>query len=166
MEEMRKLFEFIKRTILKIFRVIFSVERSTETHTYHYQHKDFLVTYTENDFFKILVGVVGEKYYVFPQIHLSSIVDHKVPNGQSWKGALSKIDRKSVDYVLCEKDHLRPVLAIELDDKTHDRADRAARDEFVERVLEEAKVPLVRLRDYNILSEGDVRQKILEALNT
>ncbi len=161
---MRSIFEFIKRTVLKILRAIFLVEKPTETSTYHYQQKEFLVTYVENDFFKVLVKAVGNKYYVFPQIHLSSIVDHKVPNGQSWQGALSKIQRKSVDYVLCEKEQLRAVLAIELDDKTHNRADRVARDEFVERVLGEAKVPLVIFRNYKTLSATDVEQKIVEAL--
>ncbi len=161
---MRNILEFIKRTVKKILRTIFLIEEPVEARTYHYQHKDFLVTYAENDFFKILIGAVNDKYYVFPQIQLSSIVDHKVPNGQSRQGALSKIQRKSVDYVLCEKEHLRPVLAIELDDKTHERADRAARDEFVGRVLEEAKVPLVRFHDYKTLSVTDVEQKIAEAL--
>lgn len=47
-------------------------------------------------------------------------MDHKI-KGQNWQGALSHIDRKSVDIVLCDKNYIAPKLVIELDDKSHER---------------------------------------------
>lgn len=57
---------------------------------------------TEAEFFKKLQGVAGERYFVFPQVHLSALLDHKV-KGQDWRIAFRHINGKSVDYVLCDK---------------------------------------------------------------
>jgi hypothetical protein len=57
----------------------------------------------------------------------------------------NKIDRKHVDFLLCDPKTLRPLVGIELDDKSHQRSDRQARDEFVEHVFQAANLPLVRI---------------------
>ncbi len=113
---------------------------------YAYKRKDFLMTPAEHTFFNKLQSAVGETYYIFPQVHLSSIVDQKVV-GQNWKAALSHIDRKSVDFVLCDKEFCKPLLAIELDDYSHNREDRKIRDIEVERILQQASMPLLRFVD-------------------
>ena len=41
---------------------------------------------------------------------------------------------KHLDFVICNKD-LAPVVAIELDDASHDAEDREERDDFVDAVL-------------------------------
>ena len=46
--------------------------------------------------------------------------------------------------------------AVELDDYTHDSADRKERDSEVERIFSEANLPLVRFRDYKKLSDKDI----------
>ena len=58
----------------------------------------------------------------------------------------NKIDRKHVDYLLCDLITVRPLLGIELDDKSHQKSDRQARDVFVEKVFNAAKLPLLRIR--------------------
>jgi hypothetical protein len=98
---------------------------------YNYKKKDFLMSRAEHEFFDILVEVAGNQYHVFPQIHLSTILDNKVV-GQNWRGAFRHIDEKSVDFVICDKAYIKPILAIELDDKTHEREDRKGRDGEVE----------------------------------
>ena len=85
------------------------------------------MTPSENEFFDVLLKIVNSQYYVFPQIHLSSILDHKI-NGQSWKGAWGSIQQKSVDFTICDTRSRLPILVIELDDMTHDRDDRKLRD--------------------------------------
>lgn len=114
------------------------------TDTYSYSKKTYLLTKPEHDFYKILESVLDNKYYIFPQTHLSSLLNHEIV-GQSWKGALSHIDRKSVDYVICDKKYLSPLLVIELDDASHSRNDRRDRDKEVERMLESSNLPLIRI---------------------
>ena len=40
---------------------------------------------------------------------------------------------------------MRPILGIELDDSSHTRSDRQARDEFVDKAFEVAKLPLIHV---------------------
>lgn len=87
---------------------------------YQYKKKDFFLTRAEHECYDALVSAVGRNYYIFPQAHLSSIVDNKVV-GQNWKAAFRHINGKSVDFVLCDKAYIAPRLAIELDDRTHGR---------------------------------------------
>lgn len=57
----------------------------------------------------------------------------------------NKIDRKTADFVIVGPGFV-PRIVIELDDRTHERADRRERDEFVERALADAGVRLVRVK--------------------
>lgn len=111
---------------------------------YRYVRKQYLLTRSEQIFFHTLVTAVGHEYCIFTQVHLSSLLQHKVV-GQNWRGAFRHIDEKSVDFVLCDKKEISPILAIELDDATHERPDRELRDAEVERILYEAGLPLLRI---------------------
>ena len=50
----------------------------SEKKEYRYERKDFIMTRAEHECFDALLKAVGEKYHVFPQIHLSSIMNNKV----------------------------------------------------------------------------------------
>jgi|SRR3989339_944303 len=130
---------------------------------YSYKKKQFFMTGVEHKFHDTLIEGVGHKYYVFPQVHLSSIIDNKVV-GQNWKAAFSHINGKSVDFVLCDKEYIAPRLAIELDDRSHEREDRKERDTEVERILEEAGLPLLRIENHGSFNAEDIREKINEIL--
>lgn len=130
---------------------------------YKYKRKDFLISRPEHEFFDILVGVVGSKYNIFTQVHLPTILEHKVV-GQNWKGAFSHINGKSVDFVVCDKAYIKPLLAIELDDKSHEREDRIERDGIVEQMLEEAGMPLLRFGNNGSFNKEEISRLILEKL--
>jgi hypothetical protein len=135
--------------------------------TYRYTKKEFLMTRAEHEFFDILVSIISNnfnnQYYIFPQVHISEFLEHKI-KGQSWKGAFSHINGKSVDFVLCDKNYIKPILAIELDDRTHDRPDRVDRDEEVERVLKEAHLPLLRFPSRSKFDENEIVRQINNVL--
>ena len=117
-------------------------------------------------FSRKLNSLFGDRYYIFPQVHLSSFIDHKVKNGQYWKAALSHINQKSVDFVLCDKQWRRPLLAIELDDRTHNRPDRVERDVIVEQILSQANMPLLRIARSNSVSTEDLRTLVNTKIST
>lgn len=129
---------------------------------YNYQAKQYFMTKSESDFFLSLNNVAGDRYFIFPQAHLSAILDEKV-KGQNWKAAFRHINGKSVDYVLCDKQTLKPVYAVELDDYTHNYSNRQERDREVERMLQCAGVPLVRFSDVNNLNEEMIAKRFFEA---
>lgn len=137
------------------------VEKRKIRYLYKYEKKRYLLTKSESDFYKQLLSLFGDKYYIFPQIHLSSILNHKIP-GQNWKKALNCINRKSVDYVFCEKVFLSPLLAVEFDDITHVINDRRDRDIEIERIFEEADFPLLRIP----YADKNKKDKILQSVNS
>lgn len=104
------------------------------------------MTRAEQDFYHQLVNVISGEYLVFPQVHLSALFDHKI-NGQSWKHAFGHINGKSVDYVICKKQSLAPVIAVELDDYSHENESRRLRDSEVDRIFREANLPLLRFKN-------------------
>ncbi len=130
---------------------------------YRYKRKDFLMSRAEHEFFDILVDIVGIQYYVFPQIHLPTILDNKVV-GQNWKGAFRHIDEKSVDFVICDKAYIKPLLTIELDDRTHEQENRSMRDAEVERILSDAGLPLLRFGNNGNFNKEEIRRLVLEKL--
>ena len=112
---------------------------------YSYKRKRRLVTDNELSFYHTLRRAINRQYYcILPQVHLSSLFKWDI-KGQSYKGAKSKIDRKSVDYVICTLKGLNPICGIELDDKTHNQPDRMKRDKFVNELFRQANLPLIRI---------------------
>jgi len=111
-----------------------------------YVLKRYLMSKAERSFFGVLEQVTdSSKYYIFPQVSLNNLVTVEKGAG-SYQAFHNKVDRKSVDFVLFDKSALSPVLAIELDDSSHDREDRQERDAFVDRVLAKAGLPLLHVR--------------------
>jgi very-short-patch-repair endonuclease len=96
-------------------------------------------------------------------VHLSTLLDHSV-KGQNWRVVLAHINRKSVDFILCDKAYISPKLAIELDDRSHERPDRQERDKEVERILKDAGLPLLRLENHRRFNPVELSQKIQELL--
>jgi very-short-patch-repair endonuclease len=130
---------------------------------YQYKRKNFFLTRAEHECFDALMTAVGNDYLIFAQVHLPTLLDNKVV-GQNWRGAFRHINGKSVDFVLCDKAYIAPKLAIELDDKTHERPDRQERDVEVERILKEAGIPLLRLENRGSFSASDLAQKVTDVL--
>lgn len=54
------------------------------TVTYHYGRKDYIMTESEHNFFMILNRILQDKYHVFPQVHLSSLLDERKVKGQNY----------------------------------------------------------------------------------
>lgn len=131
---------------------------------YQYRLRKTIATPVEVRFYHMAKTVCGGNLEVFPQVHLSSILSHEI-KGQSWKGAFRRINGKSVDFLLCHPQSLRPIAAIEIDDKTHLRLDRIERDNFVNGIFQEAGIPLIRIDDLSIDSDS-LKKMIVEAINS
>lgn len=139
-------------------------EHEEEKAKYRYNRKNFFLTRAEHECYDTLVEAVGTEYRIFAQVHFPTLLDHKV-RGQDWRAALAHINRKSVDFVLCDRAYLSPKLAIELDDKSHEQSDRQERDREVERILHEAGIPLLRLENRGSFNSGELKDLINGALS-
>jgi len=121
---------------------------TSEAPKYQFTSKKQIMTRAEATFFEKLERVAGNRFYVLPQVHLSTFLNHAV-KGQYYKAAFSTINGKSVDFLLVEK-ALTPIAAIELDDWSHKRSDRIERDERVAEILRGAGILLARFETPNV----------------
>lgn len=129
-----------------------------------YAKKKYLITIAEKKFFDALQEAVGDQYYIFPQIHLPSLLFINA-RGREWTSYFAKIRQKSVDFVLCDKQYLTPVLAIELNDSSHERLDRQERDGFVNKVFASAKIPLLSMKCQYSYDKENLKEKVKNIIN-
>ena len=112
---------------------------------YPYLIRDDFLSPAEYSFFMVLKSAVADSALISIKVGLSDLFYAKSSDASKYRIYTNKIDRKHVDFLLCDPKTVRPIVAIELDDKSHQRSDRQARDEFVENVFRAAKLPLVRI---------------------
>ncbi|MGB9587544.1 MAG: DUF2726 domain-containing protein [Armatimonadota bacterium] len=126
--------------------------------------KQYLMSKAERSFFGVLEQVTdNSKYYIFPQVLLGNLVTVEKGTGP-YQAFHNKIDRKSVDFVLFDRSSISPVLAIELDDASHDRTDRQERDAFVDQVLAKVELPLLHVRAQAAYDPKQLAASISEAI--
>jgi len=148
--------------LVGLFKDKFNTE--VEKPKYNYKRRNFFLSRAEHECYDALVQAVGQEYLIFAQVHLPTLLDHKVA-GQNWNAAFRHVSQKSVDFVLCDKAYISPKLAIELDDKSHERTDRQERDQEVERILKGAGMPLLRLENHAKFNPQELAEKVRSALN-
>ena len=117
--------------------------RNLEPEKLPYRLRDDFLSPAETSFFQVLKSLVGAGLVICPQVSLAELFF--VPHGESSQAYQNKIDRKRVDFLLCDPKTLKPVFAIELDDSSHARLDRQERDAFVDEVFAAAQLPLLHV---------------------
>ncbi len=111
--------------------------------------------------------MVGEYFAICPKVSLADIFFVYRPNQNM--SAYNRINRKHVDFLICEPKMMRPRFAIELDDRSHQRPEREARDDFVDGVFEEARLPLIHVpvqMAYNTAELGGLFKGALQRWGT
>lgn len=100
-----------------------------------------LMTAPERELYGRLRQALPE-YLIFSQVQLSRIID-VAPEAehQAW---LNRINRMSVDFVICAADGAKILAAIELDDSSHDLPERIKADSKKDKALLSAKVAIIR----------------------
>jgi very-short-patch-repair endonuclease len=109
-----------------------------------FRKQNYFFSKAERSFYEVLCRSVDANHVVFAKIRLADLV--YLPKGtQNRQGYFKRIQAKHVDFVLLDRVSLAPVLAIELDDNSHMRQDRQTRDQFVDKALAVAGLPLLRI---------------------
>jgi len=108
----------------------------------HYKKRFSVMTHAEQAYFKKLQETYDQQYYIFPQINLDKLVE--VTTKKSYYHYFNKINRKSVDFVIADKNTLETIKVIELDDWTHGLEKRKERDDFINNVLEVCSIIKIR----------------------
>lgn len=122
-----------------------------------YKAKRCLLSKPEMTAYGMLKTLLEPKFRVYPQIALLSIVDKL--NNTSYRNELFRI----VDFVVFDN-ALKPLLAIELNDASHNRSDRRERDEKVKSILTKAGIKIVFIPQSLLLDTKAFQKEIQKAL--
>jgi very-short-patch-repair endonuclease len=110
-----------------------------------YKKKDYLLTVAEKNFYQVLKQVSDKNnFLLFAKVRLEDLL--WLPAGIERKdrfGLRGRIKSRHVDFVLCDKQNIKPLLVIELDDSSHNTQKGIERDDFVDRALRDAGLSIL-----------------------
>jgi hypothetical protein len=126
-----------------------------------YRRTSGILSKGERAFWGALYHAVKGKYRIFCKVRLADIVccpDRRADERMWFK----KIGRFHVDFVICEPKSTRPLLVIELDDRSHRTRSkrRQERDQWKDDVLRAAGVPVHRVRAQQAYDVAELRQAV------
>lgn len=101
-----------------------------------------LLSNAEFEFYRALRVAIGESVTICPKVSLGDLFYTKSGDYAQNLTARNHIERKHVDFLLCDPTTMRPLMGIELDDKSNQREDRKERDRLINGVFEAAGLPL------------------------
>jgi len=126
--------------------------------------RDDFLSNAEISFCQVLRVVLAERALVCPKVNLGDLFFVSTGDHRKNRALTNRVDRKHVDFLLCEPKTMRPIVGIELDDRSHDRIDRQVRDKLVEDVFHAAGLPLVRFTAKSGYAPGEVEAQIIAFL--
>ena len=130
-----------------------------------YQRKPSFMSGNEKKLYSILSSIQGlQNYYIYPQLHLSTILEVK-EDARDMQGKFEWLNKLFVDFVICDRENIEPVLVIELNDSTHKWGSRKARDQFIKNALSENGIQLLTFSTNDLAQSTIVESKISEWLN-
>ena len=110
-------------------------------------------------FFRLVEALPG--HIVLAQVQLSRFLG--VKKGEKFHTWNNRINRKSVDFLVCSKD-ATVVAAIELDDTTHDKPSRVKADADKDRAIKDAGLRIVRFHVKTMPDAEAIRAAVQPAL--
>ena len=117
--------------------------------------KKFLLSKAEFSFYRVLQQACGERYVVCPKVGLGDLLYVKkgTEKRQSFR---NKIDRKHIDFVLCDPQTMAPVAGVELDDKSHQSEPAQKRDADKDKACRDAGLVLIRIKARRAYEVGEI----------
>ncbi|QQS61527.1 MAG: DUF2726 domain-containing protein [Candidatus Moraniibacteriota bacterium] len=130
-----------------------------------YKKRESLLTPTEKEFFVVLLEVVSDTYFIFPKVRMSDIVSIPKMRNKEYYHFFNKIQSKHVDFLICDKETIEPILAIELDDSSHQKPSRQSRDSLVNAIFESASLPILHIPTTHLYEKNVLSAEIGRALS-
>src|SRR5262245_9391460 len=79
-----------------------------------YEAQTHFLSPAELSFFQTLRGVVGHRAFICPKVGLGDVFWVNLSDKSKFRAYRNKIDRKHVDFLLCDSMTMHPLVGIEL----------------------------------------------------
>lgn len=120
-----------------------------------------LFSEAERQFLSLIENAVAGEFRVVCRVRLSDLLSLRKDTTQKIaKSALTRAGAKQVDFVLCNKNDMTPVMAIDLVYGSGKNGHNTQRDFFVNGALETASIPHVRIKAKGGYTVVDIRECI------
>jgi len=134
--------------------------------SFPYKRKKRFLPENQQNLFRALEETIGDKYYIFPQIHLSSLLKiKKEAEGEHYK-YFHKLAQQSVDFVLGDKQAIYPVLAIKIIDFSDESSSRRRDNKFIGNALAAASLPLLEIEQQKEYRAEEIKKLISEKISS
>lgn len=118
-------------------------QRPKETVRLPYRLRDDFLSPAELSYYRVLSTAVAGGAVVLTKVRLADLFF--VPRSRGSIRFVNRIARKHVDFLVCDRETMRPLVGVELDDRSHERSRRQERDGFVDEVFRVAGLPLIHV---------------------
>lgn len=127
-----------------------------------YEGRGTLLTKGEAAFFGPLQEAVGAEFQIMCKVRVADVL---TCSDADWRrGFGGAISQKHLDFVLCEPRTTRIILAVELDDRSHEAPHRQRRDRFLNDTLKAAGMRLLRIKARAQYSTDIIRKLVSAAI--
>jgi len=138
----------------------FSSANGTSEQIYPYKLRDHFLSPAELNFYRVLRDVIQENATICTKVSLRDVFYVSPRDASLHRTYLNKIDRKHVDFLLCDNNTMQPIVGIELDDSSHQRKDRQERDQFVDAVFQAAGLPILHFPVHRAYAIQEIKFKL------
>jgi hypothetical protein len=123
-----------------------------------YQAKSYLLSHAELRFYMALCRAVPRAVSIAPKVRLADVVAcaERKPSVFTF----GRISQKHLDFVLFHAATSRILTAVELDDASHERELTQRRDAFVNELLSQVGMPLIRVQAIRTYSISVLRHQL------
>lgn len=146
--------QFIQEAQAKVSTEYYNRVKKLKTAREHpYTSRKTVMTNAEKALYNIMfdafnsrLACIGKSVLIFPMVRMADFI--QLDESLDWdKGAFLRIAYKHIDYLVCDRDSFDILFAVELDDEYHNKADKMARDKFVEDTLRMCNIQLFRVNE-------------------
>lgn len=122
--------------------------------------REQLLSQTELVFYGILRQIIQEDIVICPKVGLNEIfIENSKEKKENYK-YLNKISMKPIDFLLCSSNNLKPILVIDLEDGYYNRKNRIERDRLLNKLFNEANLPLLRFERKKSYKLHEIKEKL------
>jgi len=130
-----------------------------------YKKRNSILTFRERIFFSSLKKAVSSEYLIMAKVRMGDVVWlENEPKDR--KQHVNKTLCKHVDFLLCSRFRLIPVLVIEVDDPSHQWEGRAENDRFKDETFASVGLPILRVKMQDRYDVESLSRQIQELIHS
>ena len=149
--------------MLLILVAIAAIKLNDQGLSFPFKRKTNLFSPVERSFLQLIEQAVGDKYRVVCRVRLTDIISLRQNTAKkTGQTAIARATGRQLDFVLCDKEDMSPVVAIDLVHNLGKEGYKSQRDWFVSGALDAARIPHLRIK----VKSGYTAKEIRDCVET